>query len=34
VYGQHDIARLADHIAKFSLGALKEFAQPKEVASR
>jgi AcrR family transcriptional regulator len=29
-YGTEDIARLADHITKFSLGALKEFAQQKD----
>jgi AcrR family transcriptional regulator len=33
-YGSEDIARLADHIMKFSLGALKEFARQKEKASR
>ncbi|MBI4526314.1 MAG: CerR family C-terminal domain-containing protein [Deltaproteobacteria bacterium] len=32
-FGPEDIARLADHIARFSLGALKEFAQQKEAAS-
>jgi hypothetical protein len=33
-YGQDDITRLVDHITKFSLGALKKFAQQKEGASR
>ena len=33
-YGAEDIARLADHITRFSLGALKDFSQQKEAASR
>jgi AcrR family transcriptional regulator len=33
-YGVEDIARLADHIAKFSVGAMKAFAQPKQAPSR
>jgi AcrR family transcriptional regulator len=33
-YGAADIARLADHITEFSLGALKGFAQPTQGPSR
>ena len=33
-YGAEDIARLADHITKFSLDALKGFAQPKQGTTR
>jgi AcrR family transcriptional regulator len=33
-YGAEDIARLADHITRFSLGALNEFAQEKEALSQ
>jgi AcrR family transcriptional regulator len=33
-YGAEDIARLSEHIANFSLGALREFAQPKDGTSR
>ena len=33
-YGADDIARLADHITKFSLGALKEFSERKDGEAR
>jgi AcrR family transcriptional regulator len=33
-YGAEDIGRLADHITKFSLGALKEFSERKEGEAR